>query len=287
MCAVNQCQNIPTCSTLQCTPNYFAVKGTTKSLTITDATGNVDPNLTIINIQTEIMKNGPVVACMFVPWDIYGPQGTNTGWHTTDGVYINGSYEAELTQEYGSAQGISGMPANSQYGDLILEGGAPAGHALSIVGWGTQMVSSLNQEIPYWLVRNSWGNTWNGNGFFKYAMYNASLNINTKLGLDVPVMNSGQLFGGATSFMPDLNTGNPVVKASSSSSVHINWINIGKIAGYSIAGLIGLAILYYLFKKFKVWINKPVDLNQAPSPPLPQKTQQFNTYMTEYSPPIG
>lgn len=34
-------------------------------------------------------------------------------------------------------------------------------HAVSIVGWGVE------DDTPYWLVRNSWGNEWGMSGFFK------------------------------------------------------------------------------------------------------------------------
>jgi len=36
------------------------------------------------------------------------------------------------------------------------------GHAISIVGWG-----ETKERLKYWIVKNSWGPTWNGDGYFK------------------------------------------------------------------------------------------------------------------------
>lgn len=35
------------------------------------------------------------------------------------------------------------------------------GHAIRILGWGVE------NNIPYWLVANSWNYDWGQNGFFK------------------------------------------------------------------------------------------------------------------------
>jgi len=40
-------------------------------------------------------------------------------------------------------------------------GNALGGHAISIIGWGTE------SSTPYWLVRNSWNTAWGDNGYFK------------------------------------------------------------------------------------------------------------------------
>ncbi|KAF7635048.1 Pept_C1 domain-containing protein [Meloidogyne graminicola] len=39
------------------------------------------------------------------------------------------------------------------------------GHAIRIIGWGTQ--TCLNQKIDFWLCANSWGTGWGEGGYFK------------------------------------------------------------------------------------------------------------------------
>jgi cathepsin B len=39
------------------------------------------------------------------------------------------------------------------------------GHAVSVVGWGEETQDGIN--VPYWLIRNSWGISWGMKGFFK------------------------------------------------------------------------------------------------------------------------
>lgn len=44
-----------------------------------------------------------------------------------------------------------------------VSGSMLGGHAISIIGWGTE------SGTDYWLVRNSWNTDWGANGYFKIA----------------------------------------------------------------------------------------------------------------------
>jgi len=73
-------------------------------------------------MQQEMMDNGPIVACFDIYEDFY---------HYTTGIYHHVS------------------------GQLL------GGHAVKVVGWGTE------NNTPYWLVINSWNQTWGLGGYFK------------------------------------------------------------------------------------------------------------------------
>lgn len=42
------------------------------------------------------------------------------------------------------------------------------GHAIKIMGWGTEMVD--NESVDYWWIANSWGTDWGLSGYFKMKM---------------------------------------------------------------------------------------------------------------------
>jgi len=74
-------------------------------------------------MQQEILDNGPIVACFNVYEDFF---------HYSTGVYHH------------------------------VSGSLAGGHAVKVIGWGTE------NNTPYWLVANSWNATWGGlNGYFK------------------------------------------------------------------------------------------------------------------------
>jgi hypothetical protein len=63
-------------------------------------------------------------------------------------------------------------------------------HAVVIMGWGEEVMAD-GSKLPYWIVKNSWGDHYADNGYFKYAMYNKEKDINTDINLDVPIMIDG------------------------------------------------------------------------------------------------
>ncbi|RCN47338.1 papain family cysteine protease, partial [Ancylostoma caninum] len=73
-------------------------------------------------IQRDIMKNGPVVAAFTVYSDFM--------------QYRSGIYKHTA-------------------------GGEVGGHAVKIIGWGTE------KDVPYWIIANSWNSDWGEDGFFR------------------------------------------------------------------------------------------------------------------------
>lgn len=208
----NNCKSLPSCDSLlsDCTSGekIYAIKGSTKNLTVFKDAVNIDIDATITNIKTELV-NGPVVACFFVPCDLMA-NNKYFKWNTTGGIYINGAYNDNFNK---LANDPSVDPATksklqtlqkhsgSDWGQILTEGGSPAGHAVSIVGWGVGDAGKYG-KVEYWIVRNSWGTSWADDGFFKMAITTSKQNFNAKLGFDIPVFVQGQSFGGCTSFDP-------------------------------------------------------------------------------------
>jgi len=78
----------------------------------------------VINMQKEIMTNGPIQVAFMV--------------YKSFMSYVSGVYQ-------------------KHWWELLPEGG----HAVKIVGWGTE------DGVDYWLVANSWNTSWGLSGFFK------------------------------------------------------------------------------------------------------------------------
>jgi len=97
-----------------------------------------DINETVRLIQEEIMKNGPVEAAFFVFADFDG--------------YSGGVYQRTTTS---------------------MEGG----HAVKIIGWGTDK----DTKLPYWLIANSWGEDWGENGYFRIRRGTNECGIETEV----------------------------------------------------------------------------------------------------------
>jgi len=72
----------------------------------------------------------------------------------------------QLVMKYGSA--MTGIHASdngfSNYKSGVFDKCNPNGkpnHAVVVVGWGTE------NNVPYWLIKNSWGTTYGSNGYVK------------------------------------------------------------------------------------------------------------------------
>jgi hypothetical protein len=156
-----------------------------------------------LSIQQEIAAHGPVVAT----YAIYGDFQNGTaaivgdGWAKTNGVYCN-------VQTEGSKKPYNGTRYAGSERQMI------GYHAVVIVGWGLERSvpdwenPGATFDLPYWIVRNSWGTQWNPDcmvngvnmpGYFKIAITDRSRDLNTKVYLDTA---DDGLVGAAVAFMP-------------------------------------------------------------------------------------
>ena len=87
---------------------------------------------TVQDIQLEIMRNGPVQAAFRV--------------YKSFMSYTSGVYQRSWWKVWDTIMG---------------------GHAIKIVGWGTQVDSSTNKSVDYWTVANSWDTSWGEQGYFR------------------------------------------------------------------------------------------------------------------------
>ncbi|CAE8721182.1 unnamed protein product, partial [Polarella glacialis] len=88
-------------------------------------------------------------------------------------------YPNATIAEYGSIQGkdammkeifsrgpiacnVDAVPLLNYTGGIVTAISTQTDHSISVVGWGTDAKEGL-----YWIVRNSWGEYWGENGFFK------------------------------------------------------------------------------------------------------------------------
>lgn len=193
---------------------YRAVPGSTKSL----QGGSVDD--VIQRMKLNIYAGGPVVGSYRIFIDFL-LQGTKWGWKSTNDIYIHGAYDSDdIIMRYGTDYkptqvdistdknistflGLTGKETMSQITDIAKAKlhGIDGGHSIAIVGWGIGDAGPKYGQVPYWIVRNSWGTTWNNGGYFNIAFTNPEKNINTEVGLDYPITIDGQPYGSATTFL--------------------------------------------------------------------------------------
>jgi len=188
---------------------YKALKNSTTSVAVQKSNGMVDPEQTIHNIKTQILLTGPVVATFWVMSDFMNYY----QFGKKGGIYISNSTNQE------------------------------GGHAVEIVGWDT------TGNTPYWIVKNSWGPDWNGDGYWFHAMYPK----NSQCAMDVPQQfspYSGN--GGVTNFKADTtgvkgklgtsNAGGSSSKISSKTKKIILWTFVGIISAILVYFLVRLLI---------------------------------------------
>jgi hypothetical protein len=116
-----------------------------------------DANSIVPNIKQHIFEIGPIVGGFHVLTNfLFG------NFAATGGVFLE-DYNYEQNEWY----------------QLPNQAAWVGSHAVSVMGWGVSKgVSvrrpdgqSVQQDIPYWYCRNSWGEQWGDEGYFRLAMY--------------------------------------------------------------------------------------------------------------------
>ena len=242
------------CKTLTslCQGGFKALKGCLKSHTITGDDDKIDIKDSINAIKTDIKLNGPVVAkfAVFADFTIANnglvAGGKSGKWDNTNGIYLNGYYDTQISALFKQIayESLTDIYVDAEKLKFLEKGLMPpmkdidennntlpskkfmGFHAVEIVGWDVD-----DKFGEYWIVKNSWGPKWNGDGYFKYGINNDGIR-NSQCGLDIPIVTNGSLFGGTTSFLPDVQIsknldwkGNPfkVISVAPGASPKTKW----------------------------------------------------------------
>ena len=136
---------------------------------------------TIYSIKQYLFTYGTGVVSFFLRKNFIED---GTDFKDTKGIYVETEpYQKTVYDETGKT---SFKPISNPFASC-------GGHAVCLVGWGvekdvTVTISSgkMVVDLPYWVCRNSWGQTWGDNGYFKIAMYQkiGSFEINPTTALE-------------------------------------------------------------------------------------------------------
>jgi C1A family cysteine protease len=192
----------------------------------------------------------------------YGPM--IGGFHVFKN-FFKGEYREtnDIYVETCTYRGVPGINYNDVERDWV------GSHAVVVVGWGEDIID--DEKVEYWVVRNSWGESWGKMGTFKMAMYGNDPNkkyqnrvsqfeypsiINTDLGIGITggmlMMKAGSI---KNNIKPDVPlTPEPVPVASEPPKTHMNTNNTTSFIGFIII-IAFIIALYYIFRqKIDTWM---------------------------------
>ena len=165
--------------------------------------GSVRALKTIGDIKADLMANGPVPMSFIIPANFITDGRTN--FSATKGLFITTDTQSKSI----------------------------GGHAVVAVGWDVEPgpisvtidgTPHTLKNVPYWIIRNSWGSAWGDGGFFKFAMTTQQdgIMLNQYCGLDTGNASApgGAGVGGGVAFIPDVSGVQPSPGPSPGPSPH-------------------------------------------------------------------
>jgi len=163
------------------------------------------------SMKLRILDYGPVIGGFLVFTNLQSGYFTNCT--DTKGIYCErGMYNEDGGVEW-VAQDWQSRSQNSVIDQALCSSEdqpcLSGGHAVVIVGWGIEkdvsVVTADNSstvpevmDVEYWWVRNTWGENWGDQGYFKMARY--PVNFYSQFDFAIPTGTDGQKLGGLITF---------------------------------------------------------------------------------------
>jgi len=164
-----------------------------EQFSVTDPVYDANVLILQLNIKEHILQYGTVVGCFLVFSNLTNNKGNFKTTLNPEGVYLE-CVGISTTNSFQIPTGFTTEDADTC--PLASTAATPlsllGAHAVAVVGWGQAAVDpslispavlsntaytinkapdGKNIMVPYWWVRNSWGNTFGEGGYFKMAMY--------------------------------------------------------------------------------------------------------------------